>query len=73
MKLSTSQMYVLRFAADNGVIAAGYNMSREGSRHTLPAKTCASLEKLGLLRGRVGNDGPRWYEITEAGRQALKG
>lgn len=71
-RLTSGQVKVLRFARDEGVVSGGANTSGRGSVHHFNYSTCASLERHGMLKGRLGNDGSRWYSITDAGKAALE-
>jgi hypothetical protein len=69
MQLTEKQLDALRWMATNeGVPASGgANMSRRGSLHRIAASTLRSLEVRGLVRGYIGNDGARWYDLLDAG------
>ncbi len=73
-KLTEAQRKVLVVAAGEDVIGAGRNVTRQSGRAvaiTLSSSACSALERRGLLSGRIGNDGARWWSITNAGRAAL--
>lgn len=42
-------------------IVAGNNYTKYGSSIRFHFKTLQSMESDGVLRGRIGNDGERWY------------
>jgi hypothetical protein len=46
-------------------IAAGENYTKRGSVVRFHAKTLQSMEDDGVLQGRIGNDGARWYFAKE--------
>jgi hypothetical protein len=73
--LTEKQLLVLRWMATNeGVpVAAGYNVSNRGSRCRFASSTLRSLEARGLIDGRLGNDGDRWYDLNDDGFHAGQG
>ena len=69
--LTTTQIEVLRWMSvhKSTPASAGANVAG-GKVYHFNTSTMSSLEDRGLIEGYLGNDGARWYSLTEEGFEA---
>jgi len=71
--LSEPMRKALAVAINGGMVFAGYDVSRKGSKFLTSAKTLTALAKLGYITLTISPDGGTFGRVTEEGRLAFLG